>query len=195
MWYLCEKVSCQGKNKKQVTRIKIFTIPGALLSGQFVQLQVSHKYSLSMLCSGCCSMTNPAALVPGWEPDGQKKPEHTLHVHFCFRRNHLFVPIANSAYLSESKDLTQPFFWICCTVEYPFIIQLLIPPWFICLFAHVAVQSHQNRDQGQKAIFSTSCRGNLLCKQHPEQTISHWGTPEMQLRVQSSVCQQVSVLL
>lgn len=146
MWYLCEKAKCRGENKKQVKHIKISTIPSVLLAGQFGQLQVSHKCSLSVLCSRCCSMTNPAVLIPGWESDGEKKPESALHVHFCFRRKHLFVPIANTAHLWESKDLIQLFFWIHCTVEFPFIIQLLIPPWFVCLFAQVAVQSHQNRD-------------------------------------------------
>lgn len=47
------------------------------------------------------------------------------------------------------------FFLDALHVACPFIIQLLFPPWFMCLFAHVAVQSHQNKNLEQKAISYT----------------------------------------
>lgn len=109
MWYLCENVKCQRENKKQVKCIKIFIIPG-----QSVQLQVSHKCSLSMQCSRCFSMKNPAAIIPGWGSDGEKKPESALCVHFCFRRKH-FVPIASAAYFICQRAKIWPSLFSGCT--------------------------------------------------------------------------------
>lgn len=75
-------------------------------------------------------------------------------------RRNLKVPFV-STFVSEGSILFQllvllilfvreqrsdpAFFLDALHVVCPFIIQLLFPPWFMCLFAHVALQSHQNK--------------------------------------------------
>lgn len=116
-----------------------------------------------------CKLCSPHSWMRIWWPDPGCLSGRKLEVHWLpscpdwFQRKVFFVPIVNIACLSESqdkdRDQTCSFFWTCSTTKYPFIIQLLISPGFICLFAHVAVQSYQNGDQLQKAIFSCSYKG------------------------------------